>query len=244
MSRFVEWEGLVNARDLGGLPVRGGGSTASARVYRADNVAHLTRRGWSQVEAAGVTGVVDLRLAKDRSGEHSPAGIAVKRISLFGDGAPDWTLENDVRAAHDDVEALTRFYAHTLRLRGQQLAEIISAIADAAPGGLVVHCFVGKDRTGLVVALLLQLAGVPDDAIVEDYALSANRVASLVDTWIAQGHDEAERTYRARISGAPRDAMARTLELLDTQYGGATGYLTAAGVTDDTLDRAAARLLP
>jgi protein-tyrosine phosphatase len=99
-----------------------------------------------------------------------------------------------------------------------------------------VHCFVGKDRTGIVSALLLRLAGVPDEAIVDDYAESGPLVGPLVDDWVARAEDDHERAFRARLSAAPAEGMRRVLARL-REWGGEEEYLRAAGLERAALKR-------
>jgi protein-tyrosine phosphatase len=118
----------------------------------------------------------------------------------------------------------------------------MEAVARAS-GGVVVHCYVGKDRTGVVSALLLRLAGVTVDAVAADYALSAGRVGPLVSGWIEEADDDVERDFRRRISGAPREGMALTLVGLEERWGGAESYLRTAGLSNRDLVRIRDRLV-
>jgi protein-tyrosine phosphatase len=108
---------------------------------------------------------------------------------------------------------------------------------------VVVHCYVGKDRTGVVSALLLRLAGVTADAVAADYALSAGRVGPLVSGWIEEADDDVERDFRRRISGAPREGMAQTLAGFEERWGGAESYLRTAGLSNRDLVRIRDRLV-
>ena len=116
-----------------------------------------------------------------------------------------------LRRALDDVDAIDIFYTETLDTRGVQVVAALQAVASAPEGAVVVHCFVGKDRTGIVSALLLRLAGVPEDVVAEDYALSGPLVGPLVDDWIAAAADEHERAFRRRVSAAPAAGLLRVL---------------------------------
>jgi protein-tyrosine phosphatase len=147
-----------------------------------------------------------------------------------------------MRAEPDTPSAVGRFYVDTLETCAPRIAEAVAAVATAPSGAVAVHCFVGKDRTGIVAAILLDLAGVEREAIVADYALSEGRVGSLVDAWIGEAADDAERVFRERISTAPAGAMTLTLDTLEVEYGGTTGYLRSAGLDAATLGRARARL--
>ena len=106
----------------------------------------------------------------------------------------------------------------------------------------MLHCAVGKDRTGLVAAMLLRLAGVPEDVVAEDYAASEENLRSLHETWIDAAPDDDERERRRRLTPTPRDAMLAVLAELDRRHGGVRGYLLDAGAAEADLDRIRARL--
>jgi protein-tyrosine phosphatase len=245
-ARVLAWDGLVNARDLGGLPLREGGTTRAGRVARADNVRHLTSGGWEQLRAYGARTVVDLRFDLERDADGPiPKGIVVEHVSLFGAHDPlvAARVEELVRSAPDAASATAALYAETLTTCSEKVATAVSAVGGAADGGVVVHCYVGKDRTGIVVAMLLELAGVEREAIVADYALTEGRVGSLVDDWIEDAPDPDERELRARISTAPAGAMRSTLDTLDHDHGGAYTYLRRAGMSRSSLDQVRRRLI-
>jgi protein-tyrosine phosphatase len=101
----------------------------------------------------------------------------------------------------------------------------------------------GKDRTGLLAALLLRVAGVPADAVAADYALTEDNLAPSAAEWIAAAVDEADRRRRILLQPAPADAMRGVLAGLDTRYGGVREYLREAGVDEDALDRIRTRLV-
>jgi protein tyrosine/serine phosphatase len=244
--RELQWDGCVNVRDLGGLPTEDGGSTCFGAVVRADNVGRLTASGWRQLLAYGVRTIVDLRLDGERAGDGpQPTSLVVHHVSLFGayDPARAEHARRLVHTAPDRATAIERLYVDVLERCGDHVAAAVRAVGEAAPGGVAIHCYAGKDRTGIVAGLLLRLVGVPREAVVTDYALSADRVGTLVDGWVAQGSTEGEREYRRRVSSAPAEGMRRALEALDEHHGGALGYLRDAGVSERTLDRARARLL-
>ena len=245
-ARFVSWDGCLNARDLGGLALADGGATRSGVVYRADNVRHLTARGWEQLVEHGVRTLVDLRFAIERDEGPAPHGVEVVGISLFGDHDPLEAARVDelMRSAPDQVTAVTRFYVDTLETCGDRIAEAVAAVALASDGAVAVHCFVGKDRTGIVTAFLLELAGVVREAVVADYALTEGRVDPLVRSWIEEATTPEERDLRERISSAPAGAMAATLALLDERYGGARRYLADLGLDGDVVELVRRRLRP
>ncbi|HET7556132.1 MAG TPA: tyrosine-protein phosphatase, partial [Gaiellaceae bacterium] len=145
-------------------------------------------------------------------------------------------------ATPDDVAATRDAYLIFLEHFRANVAAAFAAVADAPDGAVVIHCVGGKDRTGLLCAFLLQLAGVPDDEIADDYALSEERLLPRHQGWLdaAETHEERERLRR--IAQCPADAMRGVLRELERRYGGVAGYLRAAGVGEDQLERAGSRL--
>jgi protein tyrosine/serine phosphatase len=241
------WDGCINVRDLGGLGAVGGATTQHGRVVRADNLRKLSEQGRQALVDHGVARVVDLRfpeeLAEDPEGD---LPVEVVHVSLFGDNrTPEWQAEQN--AAMDDAataeEYLVWSYGAFLdRYRGK-FAAAVQAIADAPDGAVVVHCLGGKDRTGLITALLLRIAGVPAEAVGEEYALTEAALAPTTAAWIAQGPDEADRRRRELLRPAPASVMVDVLRGLDERYGGVGEYLRGAGVTDDSLERIRDRLV-
>ena len=117
----------------------------------------------------------------------------------------------------------------------------VEAVA-TAPGPVVFHCYGGKDRTGLVAAILLRLAGVPAEVIAEDYALSAVRLEPRHRRWIADAQDEAERARIERITATPGDAMRAFSTPSTARYGGVDRYLLDGGLAPEVLEAARSRL--
>jgi protein tyrosine/serine phosphatase len=101
----------------------------------------------------------------------------------------------------------------------------------------------GKDRTGLLTAFLLHLAGVDEDQIAADYALSEERLRPRHEAWLAAAETEAERERLRRISQTPAAAMIGVFDELERRYGSVEGYLRSGGLTDDELQLARERLL-
>jgi protein tyrosine/serine phosphatase len=124
----------------------------------------------------------------------------------------------------------------------ERFGRALAAIADS-DGTVVVHCMGGKDRTGLVSALLLRLAGVGLEAIGEDYSLSADNLAPLSEQWLAEATDEAEREKRRRLAHTPAEAMISVVEEIERRYGDVASYLRAAGLTDAQVERLRERLV-
>jgi protein tyrosine/serine phosphatase len=244
VERTLHWDGCVNVRDLGGLPTLDGGVTRFGAVIRSDNTHRLSDAGWQALVDLGVRTVVDLRWHEELAAD-APRELPIElvHISLFGELGDGYWAELEQRLARWSERAdITRESNLDLleRFRGQ-VAQAVSAVA-RADGAVVIHCAAGKDRTGLVAALLLRLAGVGARDVAEDYALSNANLPALTAAWRAEAPDEEERARRLELHETPRESMIGVLEELDRRYGGVRGYLLAAGVAPDDLDRAAARL--
>jgi hypothetical protein len=153
-----------------------------------------------------------------------------------------WQVDDD---RHDPDEAPTvRAYLGYLRHRPESVAAAVRAIA-RAPGGVLVHCAAGKDRTGVVVALALEAAGVSRDDVVADYLRTAERIEAIIarlgtSPTYANEVDPADAQRHAPVPGT----MERLLALVDERHGGAEGWLRSNGLTDDDLARLRARLGP
>jgi protein tyrosine/serine phosphatase len=243
----LRWDGCVNVRDLGGLPTAGGAPTRFNRVVRADNLDRLSPAGRRALVEHGVRRIVDLRFPEERNGEVTPDGaVEVVRISVLGETRTgEWQAEQNAAmdAATDVTEYLVRSYGRFLELYRDRFAAAVRAVADAPDGAVVVHCLGGKDRTGLLAALLLRVAGVPPDVVAADYALTEEALAPSAAEWIAAAPDEAERRRRILLQPAPAVAMLGVLEEIEARYGGVEAYLRGGGVADDALARVRTRLV-
>ncbi|TDD41413.1 tyrosine-protein phosphatase [Nonomuraea terrae] len=223
-DRVLAWPGCQNVRDLGALPTRDGGRVRAGALIRADRpraetVPVLTR--------AGVGLVADLRLAAECAADPSPlAGSAPWRhLPVLRD-------EDDV--LEEMGETLPAIYRAILDRGAPLFAAVMAAVAHAPPGPVVVHCHSGKDRTGLVAALALAVAGVPEREIAADYALTATCLRQ--DDHLAALRDEPARARSRRLfAEVTADTMAATLAHLHDRYGGPAAYLQEAGLSPDDL---------
>lgn len=243
-DRQLRWDGCANIRDLGGHPTEDGGTTAFGAVVRADSVRRLSESGWAQLADYGIGTIVDLRFHDELEADPPyEVPVDVVHVPVLPDPAsPHWEeIQAISEAAPDAAAATASVYLEFLERFSDGFALAVSAVARARDGGVVVHCMAGKDRTGLVSALLLRLAGVPVDDVAADYALSERNLARLSHPWIAEASDERERERRRRMTATPPAAMETVLAKLDRR-GGAKGYLRDAGVPDGDLELVRARL--
>jgi protein-tyrosine phosphatase len=243
-ERQLVWDGCLNVRDLGGHATEDGGHTTFGAVIRADSVRHLSEAGWLQLVDYGISRIVDLRHADELAAD-PPADVPVEvvHVPVLPDPAwPYWAeIDAVADAAGDAAGARAAVYLEFLERFAHGFAAAISAVAHAGPGGVVVHCFAGKDRTGLVAALLLRLAGVSIRDVAADYALSEENLRRWSEPWIERADDDVERERRRRTASAPAAAMETVLRELEGR-GGPREYLRAAGVPDADLQRVRDRL--
>ncbi|HEY3961606.1 MAG TPA: tyrosine-protein phosphatase [Gaiellaceae bacterium] len=229
----LAWDGCVNVRDVGG-------------IVRADNIRLLSDEGWQALVDHGVRRVIDLRFPEELT-EDAPrdAPVEVVHLSLLGtEHSPDWQDEFDAvmdRSATVE-EYLVFAYIEFLERFRDRFALVFEAIANAPAGPVVVHCMGGKDRTGLVVALALRLAGESVDAAAGDYARSEVNLADRHVAWVDAARDPAERRRREMLLPTPARAMQAVLEELDRRYGSVEDYLLGGGLSAADVARVRARL--
>jgi len=252
---WIELDGAVNVRDLGGLPTSDGRLTAAARLLRADNLQELSPADVTKlVRDIGVTTVVDLRSSQEvklegpapldtvpgvRHAHHPVLAELGSRTDVIADALLSQARRDQSRYPDDPV---CGHYLGYLADRPDQVVAALRSIADAE-GAALVHCAAGKDRTGVVVALALVVAGVSPQAVVEDYAASGDRAEAIV------ARLRRSRTYARDIDSKPADSyrvrpetMAAFLEQLEVRYGGVTGWLADHGFGPGDLARLRARL--
>ncbi len=229
-------DGIFNLRDLGGIPVAGGKVVAAGRLIRADSL-HRARDSVEVLRELGVVRVLDLRdeRERDEEGVLSADGLEVQHHPVI-DPMFAWFDES-----HDDLSTLlAHMYREILTAFGARFATALGSIAEvlaSRPDGAVAyHCAVGKDRTGLLTALLLGTLGASEDDIVADYVRSA-RAGAVQLSWLwSLGHPEGAATdedLRVGLWSARAETMERTLEWLHKEFGGAAGYLEQRGVPAD-----------
>ena len=240
--RRLDTEGAYNIRDLGGYRTLDGGRTRWGRFLRADGLHALTAKSQDALIDYGVRTVVDLRLTREV--EQRPnvfaarPEVSYRRVNVLGDEY----LEVDFPEVGEPARRLVTIYTMVLDKRQPALRRVLGLLAAAGESAAMYHCTAGKDRTGTVSALLLGLAGVPHETIVEDYALSARFLLERYLDLLASGEMRTERppdeitwqTYRDEF--CPQSAMLRVLRHLDDRYGGVESYVRSIGVTQAEIE--------
>jgi len=213
---------------------------------RADSVRKLSEAGRDALLAYGVRTVVDLRVHSELAADPEvELPVPVVHVPLFhDDDEEDWAaIEAVSRAAPDEVASTRDVYIEMLERFRENFVRALVTVAQAPEGGVLVHCQGGKDRTGLISALLLRLVGVSAEDIAADYAISSSNLVSWLEPWIEDADEEEERERRRRISSSPPQSMLDVLAELERRYGGVAEYLLAGGATEGDLQRARARLV-
>ncbi|WP_132428891.1 tyrosine-protein phosphatase [Pseudonocardia endophytica] len=245
----MPWDGFANTRGLGGLPLRGGGTT-TAGVFRSATLRFVTPAGWDDAWVAGVRTVLDLRNDDElvpRADAPLPGSAVFRdapttaappsemdRVRVPLDDVDDVALWDEIRSSGLDGTPL--YYPLFAARKPERCADAVRAVARARPGGIVFHCGAGRDRTGLLALLLLSLAGVSREAIADDYAEAARTVPSVLAAIGAPDQDAlidaSLRRHGTTVHSAALDAVDR----IDAE-----AVLREGGLTDDEITATRAR---
>ncbi|PJF48928.1 MAG: tyrosine-protein phosphatase [Chloroflexi bacterium] len=242
LMRRLHWEGCLNARDLGGLSTGDGRFTRWGALVRMDNPGHLTDAGVRALLDYGVNTVIDLRYPTETTRyPHLAAALHSARDRVTLRHIP--LLDEASRAEEDILFARSRdeWHIYVLDRRGETIAEVMRAIAYAAPGAVVLHCTAGKDRTGLIAALLLDLLCVAREDIARDYAVSEEWLRPRIEQWL-EPLDEAQRAFAHSLMRTAPEYVQFALRYVDERYGGTCAYLQSSGLSPDDLNALRERL--
>lgn len=241
MDRRVDLEGCFNFRDLGGYPARDGRTVRWRRLFRSDALHHLTPGDVARfLGELGIRDVVDLRSSLELEAEgrgllaDSPAA-RFHHVPLFDTGAPAAVSGADV--------SLADRYVAMAEHGGPAMGRVVAILAQSeAPA--VYHCAAGKDRTGMISALVLELVGVDDELILEDYAASQENIRPIVERLLgASGYRSVLETLPKDTLHARPDTMLSFLECLRERYGSVEGFARHVGVSDEQIAALREKLL-
>jgi protein-tyrosine phosphatase len=241
-QRQLTWDACYNVRDLGGLPTVDGGETKWRTLVRADILSRLTEQGRAALLDYGIRTVIDLRSPEQVAQEPSAftaataAAVGVAYLNLPLEGYDPY-----ISALISRSQTRAEVYCITLDYYPQNIANALRAVATARPGGVVIHCHAGKDRTGIISALLLELAGVPDEHIGADYAASQECLWPLYEKIVVEagGEDKVDFWWKPTVSP---EMIFTVLAHLRATYGSVAGYVRRAGLTPEEVTRLRTRL--
>jgi hypothetical protein len=184
--------------------------------------------------------VIDLRDPRELEKYPNPLAAAPPREVVFVNvpliSGAEWE-------AIKDPARIAEGYVLTARLSHTNIARALAAVAEASPGGVVIHCHAGKERTGIVAALLLSLAGVSDETVADDWTASDAYLQPLYEEWLANETDPTIRAKRAEGFVTHAEHIVDVLKYVRGTHGSVEEYLLAGGLTRDQLDRSRQRLL-
>jgi protein-tyrosine phosphatase len=252
-NRWLPLTGADNARDLGGLPLRNGGTTVHGRLLRSDTLQELTDSDVALLRRYPVGTIVDLRtpIEAEREGRgplavDGPDGDPVVYVNL--PFVPDSVIvpddpRHEVVVADRLTQDRVEHYLDYLRLAGGRVLAALEVLAQPCSSAVLFHCAAGKDRTGVLAALALEVAGVERDAVVADYALTNERL-SRIGARLARLPTYSGYVGRLRPEDIAADGitMQGFLSRLDTQFGGAAGWIESAGGSPVLLEQLRNRL--
>lgn len=234
----------VNLRDLGGIPVSGGAVRPGVAI-RTDDLAYVTTEIAAELVDAGLTAVIDLRspmeVAVTGRGPLGEYPVSYHHLPLIADVGR--TMGEDApELSHD---AMGRMYLRMVEVAAPQLVTALNVIAHT-PGAAAFHCAAGRDRTGVLAAMLLLALGAADDDIVADYARTGDNMVAIMQRtapvmgamWRALGFDTAALSSTdALLEGSMDVSMRSLLDTLRAQHGDPLAPLRAAGLSDATIAR-------
>ncbi|NWJ48298.1 MAG: tyrosine-protein phosphatase [Chloroflexi bacterium] len=230
MLRYLDIEGAFNFRDIGGYPVEAAGLTSWGRLFRSGSLHNLSETSINRLHALGLKTVIDLRTTR----EITERPDIVNGFDYHSLPVIEGQQEKELAKSNK----LTEHYKYMLENTQPRLKTIFEHLATLENSPVLVHCAAGKDRTGLVIALVLGNAGVADETIIEDYALSDR----YLDGFYKEAYEEARQkgydiVRYSNVLNSNSENMANTITYLRERYGDFKGYLSAIGLSDETLDK-------
>jgi protein-tyrosine phosphatase len=227
-TRRIELKGAFNFRDLGGYQSLDGRRVRWRRVFRADNLSLLTDQDHGLLAELSLATVIDLRTNAEleRRGRIRPSVNYEYHHIPMADVLPDTT---DPRWSSPEYVASR--YGDMLADAGPRIRTVLEIIADPSEHPVVFHCAAGKDRTGIVAAIVLGLLGVRSVDIVADYALTGSAMERMVAYWTQDDPERAERIrpHLPAITATREENVAGFLDLIGERYGSVEGYARAIG---------------
>ena len=251
---WIKLEGVVNIRDVGGLPAANGRRTRPGVLIRSANLSSITEADVARlVDELGVRRVLDLRTELEiRSSDpgllRGRDGVTFHHLSLYPPGTPGEVDSPDPVAPWagerypDGLDPQVASYLRYLDRRPDSIVAALHAIAEP-DGATVVHCAAGKDRTGMVIALALSVAGVAPEVIAADYAETQSQLAAVVKQLAGIELYELSTDELDKVPPAAAETMLGVLDAIEAEHGGVLAWLAGHGWTEQDSERLRAKLL-
>jgi protein tyrosine/serine phosphatase len=232
-ARRLTLSGCVNFRDLGGYATADGRQLKWRTLFRADGLSRLDEDDCDQLTALGLATVIDLRTVGELE-ERGRVPAEILSVEYHHLPLTDVLPPTDQLSRYDEPAFVTARYRQLFTEGSSSLARAVQVLAEPDALPAVFHCSAGKDRTGILAALVLGFLGVERDVIVEDYALSGEAMGALLERIKAEYADAIEAIERyapAVISVAP-ETMAAFLDAIEDEHGSFDDLAATLGVTD------------
>ena len=238
--------GTHNVRDLGGYRTKGGKITKTERFIRSDSLHRIGAEGINFLLEKNLTTVIDLRTSNEIEKEPNPfsdiGGVTFLNIPLLENLAPDFLGTSKIGKISNDP--LLSFYLSALHERQSAIRNIFSAISESSPGLILFNCTAGKDRTGIISALLLGLVDVPSVDIIKNYTDSELFISELVEEFLERSRQRGGDTESyARMLRCPGKTMASALDSICGSHQDIRTYLTTIGLSEEQLLKVSHRLV-
>lgn len=243
-DRVLPFEGAFNFRDLGGYTTTTGRTLKWRTLFRADAVHRLPDAELDVLAGIGMRTVIDLRTRTEVDKGHladETRGLVHLHLPVLGETWEPRDLPPDADAG----VILGELYIDMLTIGAPALRGSLETLAEPRHLPAVFHCAAGKDRTGVLAAMVLSLLGVDEDTIIADYAISGRSMDALVERLRIE-RPEALTTMNEQPSAylaAPPAAMRTFLDHVDAEFGSVAGYVRTLGLDDDLIDSLRATLL-
>jgi len=244
-ARHIELERAFNFRDLGGYPTADGHTTKWQTLYRADGIHRISQADVARLQPLGLKTVIDLR-TPDEIEQHGRFPLESYEVDYHHHPVLDvvWSPEM-IDTFADSPTFLVDRYREMLVTGESALGRSLRLLAENETYPAVFHCAAGKDRTGIVAALVLALVQVPDEVIAEDYALSRDGVARMIE-WVMENMPEARERMRnapTAMMGAEPESILALLDHIRIEHGTIESYVATLGVNEDHVSRLRAVLV-
>ena len=225
--RLLPWEATLNTREMGGYALRGGKRTRWKALVRSENLNLLTAKGQQALIDYGVRTVIDLRFHNELDRWPNPlANLAGSGAVAYVHNPLDQDQDMIWSEGVEPAAAMSDLYIRLLETNRFYIARALTAMAYASPGGVIFHCHAGKDRTGLVAAMILGALGASSELIIADYAFSTPAMEERALRELAgPSIPDGKRAYYNVLFTALPETMRRTLAYLKKTYGGLEGFL-------------------